>query len=951
MQIVWIFPGSDLVCAWNLLSESAFAFMTSMAFVPLCNKQIVVMKKIFRLVTALGLFCGAFAFTGCNYEDDINSLGDRLSAVESSLQSLEGQISDGAVITGVTSSESGVVITLSNGESYTITNGTNGTPGSVVTIGADGYWYIDGVKTDYPAKGQEGQPGQPGDDANTVYYYPHESGYWYKVTVTPEGTKTEEATTISWIASSNGVTAVYNPEDGTLTLANVEGADKPIVISLTSQLKSLAFVPETMAQGLGVIQFYSLYDAKGAFIAANQPEVTYRVNPANADLANVEWAFINREVTTKVAGDNTDLISIVGEPVAGEKGGVVFTITANSDKEIPSDASVKGDNVLVALQATSTDSEEEVVSDYAFVEQVKIDEYQIIKHDPYYKKVGKEVIPYEPTDDYKVLPDLSDPTNIILGYNETINVFDSLETYVPTTGVKKSLPELYVEPSYKLSFPEKYLGADGKTNQQQFVTLDEETGNLSVNSEWLGNNRPAIGRTPVIFAEAFVKNTKGEDVKVAQCWLKVNIIGEKAVIEDHNVTVAPATIEYSKIPDAGEKIALSWEQANKDILAALDLTYNEFVALYDVNAADVTVTYYDDKGVQLKTAPAGVSASISGLSDNTATNAAEVKITDKVDENLSGSVKVEIPSVEPNSRGNVIVNFSYTVKHDHVWPELSANYLKPGTTNTVVVKGKLINNAWEMQSTMAEHFEGYLSDYGAAYAKNKENHGPITFALMPYISKDEAAKNGKVVSVATPQAEWPKGYVDQLGADISGTDYTDQEIALTEPLVNNKTYVVTAYTVLDNGNYCEMTYYVEFVSPFEVTGKDIELKTLIADPSTEDVQELLVVNDLDGKVVYEKGAVTKYGADTYKLDDADFVFNYELIFKDKDHADLNPESDFNGDGVDHLSMNGSEVTWDNAGTTLQQDMHAAYSIELKVSDICVIDSEAGITVLSSANSK
>ena len=66
---------------------------------------------------------------------------------------------------------------------------------------------------------------------------------------------------------------------------------------------------------------------------------------------------------------------------------------------------------------------------------------------------------------------------------------------------------------------------------------------------------------------------------------------------------------------------------------------------------------------------------------------------------------------------------------------------------------------------------------------------------------------------------------------------------------------------------------------------------------------------------------------------------------------INPESDFNGDGVDHLSMNGSEVTWDNAGTTLQQDMHAAYSIELQVSDICVVDTEAGITVLSSANSK
>ena len=728
------------------------------------------------------------------------------------------------------------------------------------------------------------------------------------------------------------------------------------MISLTSQLKSLAFVPETMAQGLGVIQFYSFYDpyaTKETFIAANQPEVTYRVNPANADLANVEWAFINREVTTKVAGDNTDLISIVGEPVAGEKGGVVFTITANSDKEIPSDASAKGENILVALQATSTDSEEEVVSDYALVEQTKINEYEIIKYAPYYAKT-KNVIAYKPTDDYKVLPDLADETNITLAYNETINVIDSLETYVPTKGIEKSLPEMYVEPSYKLSFPEEYLGADKKTNQQKFVTLDEE-GNLSVNSEWLDSSRPAIGRTPVIFVEAFVKNTEGRDVKVAQCWLKVNIIGEKAVIKDHNVTVAPATIEYSEIPDAGKVIALNWEQANKDILDALDLTYNEFVALYDVDAANVTVTYYDAAGKELKDAPAGVSASISGMSNNTATNAAEVTITDKVDENLSGSVKVEIPSVEPNSRGNVIVTFSYTVKHEHVWPELSANYLKPGTTNTVQVKGKLnaAGDAWVMQSTIAEHFDSYLQNYSAAYAKNKENHGPITFALMPYVSKDEAAKNGKVVSVATPQAEWPKGYVDQLGAAISGRDYTNQEIALTDPLVNSKIYVVTAYTVLDNGNYCEMTYYVEFVSPFEVAGKDIELKTLIADPSVENVQDLLTIKDLDGKVVYEKGAVTKYGADTYKLDDTDFVFDYELIFKDADHPDLNPKTDFSKDGHDYLTVdNGTdEISWYNGGTTLQQDMHAAYSIELQVSDICVVDTEAGITVLSSANSK
>ena len=55
----------------------------------------------------------------------------------------------------------GVKVTLSSGETFEITNGTNGAdgkdgkdgsagkdgkPGSVVTIGSDGYWCIDGVQ-------------------------------------------------------------------------------------------------------------------------------------------------------------------------------------------------------------------------------------------------------------------------------------------------------------------------------------------------------------------------------------------------------------------------------------------------------------------------------------------------------------------------------------------------------------------------------------------------------------------------------------------------------------------------------------------------------------------------------------------------------------------------------------------------------------------------------------
>ena len=50
--------------------------------VPMCNKQITVMKKFFRMVTALSLVAGVLAFSGCtDYEDDINALNERVDGL------------------------------------------------------------------------------------------------------------------------------------------------------------------------------------------------------------------------------------------------------------------------------------------------------------------------------------------------------------------------------------------------------------------------------------------------------------------------------------------------------------------------------------------------------------------------------------------------------------------------------------------------------------------------------------------------------------------------------------------------------------------------------------------------------------------------------------------------------------------------------------------------------
>ena len=61
----------------------------------MCNKQITVMKKFFRMVTALSLVAGVLAFTGCtDYEDDINGLSERIDALETGkIADVEKQVS------------------------------------------------------------------------------------------------------------------------------------------------------------------------------------------------------------------------------------------------------------------------------------------------------------------------------------------------------------------------------------------------------------------------------------------------------------------------------------------------------------------------------------------------------------------------------------------------------------------------------------------------------------------------------------------------------------------------------------------------------------------------------------------------------------------------------------------------------------------------------------------
>lgn len=100
------------------------------------------MKKKFYGALLLGSVLLAGGMVSCSdYDDDINSLTQRVDAIEKSVADLKAAIENGKTIKSVTSIENGFEIEFSDGQKYAIKNGENGANGDTWTIGSDGYWY------------------------------------------------------------------------------------------------------------------------------------------------------------------------------------------------------------------------------------------------------------------------------------------------------------------------------------------------------------------------------------------------------------------------------------------------------------------------------------------------------------------------------------------------------------------------------------------------------------------------------------------------------------------------------------------------------------------------------------------------------------------------------------------------------------------------------------------
>lgn len=221
------------------------------------------MKKKFYGALVLGSMLLAGGMVSCSdYDDDIDSLNNRVAAVEQTVKELQDKINAGAVITDVQTVENGVKVTLSDGSSFTLVNGKDGSAGSVVTMGSDGYWYIDGQKTENPWKGEkgdkgdkgdQGDPGTPGTNGTTApskYYVPNEDGYWYVVNVAADGTESAPEKTDSKWAPDGMMTAAWDTQNEVLLVSGVKDHEGVLRIDLGTNLKGLVFTPSLYLDGV-----------------------------------------------------------------------------------------------------------------------------------------------------------------------------------------------------------------------------------------------------------------------------------------------------------------------------------------------------------------------------------------------------------------------------------------------------------------------------------------------------------------------------------------------------------------------------------------------------------------------------------------------------------------------------------------------------------------------------
>lgn len=265
-------------------------------------------------------------FVSCkDYDDDIDQINKELTDIKSAISELQTKVGAGKFVTNIVKEGEGIKITWNDNSTNTIetikgADGAAGKNGTVVTI-VDGYWAFDGVKSEYPAKGDKGDKGESGEAAAAGHDAKiSEDGYWMIWDAEAGDYKKTE-----YIAG--GATAVAGEHGWTIIVRDKNGQEQSIYVPNSADLVSIAPALGELSEkdNCNFTIYYGLLDSevawtgtKGAMKAGMYPtldrDVQMMLNPTGVDGTAYKFEFR--------ASDNKELWGLKlkdVEPYEGDK--------------------------------------------------------------------------------------------------------------------------------------------------------------------------------------------------------------------------------------------------------------------------------------------------------------------------------------------------------------------------------------------------------------------------------------------------------------------------------------------------------------------------------------------------------------------------------------------------------------------------------------------------------
>ena len=264
-------------------------------------------------------------FVSCkDYDDDIDRIDQELTDIKSAIAALQSKVDGGKYVTNVAKNGDGLTITWNDNSTSTIETikGDKGDK-TVVTI-VDGYWAFDGVKSEYPAKGDKGDKGDAGEAATAGHDAQiSDNGYW-----------------MVWDATKGAYVETEYIAGGA-TAAQVKGGWNIIVKDQNGEAQTI-FVPTGSTMGYmdilnGSTSMYALYGINAKDVEYGPAKKTLKkglyttldrdlqvvVNPQGTDASAYSYSLVNS------ANVNTELVFKDAVPFKG-----VLTTRATSENAV-----------------------------------------------------------------------------------------------------------------------------------------------------------------------------------------------------------------------------------------------------------------------------------------------------------------------------------------------------------------------------------------------------------------------------------------------------------------------------------------------------------------------------------------------------------------------------------------------------------------------------------------